>query len=368
MLYLGPGALAVMLLLAQTLMCPPGSDGLPAPASPSIAPAASVELSLHDGRLAALSGGLELGAWELPEAKPYRIVTPGPLAVVTTCNEDLEVTTIVASPTPASFPNMLPMLVEPLYAVLAELAIPDTALNGKTYLVNTEGEVVWSCQEGMLLRPSAGALPAKMFMFADTPGSTPMSPMGGKPELVLVDAQTGEELWRTSLATNYSPLDAQLLVADNGRGLLLLQYGYVNYGFVALDLQSGEALQSWQLAGQVASQMVYPGGFSRLAQLELDKQVVNLLVSNLGEAFELWSFDLRSLTLEKTPADPPQFYHDENDLSQGGMAIPGPPDPPFPQGILPTQFGAEWTIPALLDSEGRLLVVNGDEAFWLAYH
>ena len=364
----GAAALALAVWLAFATPCPTGSVGQPAPGSLPKEPAVQVQLRLEAGCLAVWTAGQEQAAWDLPAAVPYRIVTAGPPAVVTTCNQNLEVATIIASPNPVSYPNMLPMLVEAGYVVLAELEIPDTELNGGTALVNAEGLVVWSCTEGMLVQPAAGSLPAHTFMFADTPGSTAMSPLGSKPDLVLVDAQTGDELWRTSLVETHTPIDAELLAADNGRGLLLLQFGYLAYRFAVLDLQSGTILHSWKLTGQVASQLIYPGGFSGTAQLALGGGVVEILVVPNGGRFERWAFGLENLSLEKTRADPPQYYLDENENQQGGNAIPGPPNPPFPQGMLPTQFGTEWTIPALVDNDGRGLIVNGAGASWLGYN
>jgi hypothetical protein len=54
-----------------------------------------------------------------------------------------------------------------------------------------------------------------------------------------------------------------------------------------------------------------------------------------------------------------------NELPTGGAGPPSIRQPPFPQALLPAQGGGAWSIPALANSRGEVLVVAGAECLWL---
>ena len=146
-----------------------------------------------------------------------------------------------------------------------------------------------------------------------------------------------------------------------------LQYGYNAYEFMMFSLADGKIQGRKTLAGQPAYRIVYPGPDAEPAGCELQDGILAMLIYPASGEPERWLFDLGEYAIACEPWSGayPAGAREDNQLAAGGSGPPETAAPPFPQQLLPTQSGASWTIPALVDAEGRVFIVHGKTAEWV---
>ncbi|MBN2082510.1 PQQ-binding-like beta-propeller repeat protein [bacterium] len=329
------------------------------------------ELVVEAGALSYSDGRTVAALDDVTGAVPYRIVTTGPPALVTTANEQLEVTTWAVGEQCTAYPDMYPLVVQPPLAALAGLPVREYEYLGPVVLLDTGGQVAWRHDNAVLLwppdppaetdvaylaLPDARALAAGDLLF----------PLGEDPRLVAVEAATGRELWRTALEPLAAVAGVELWQLTAEDGLICLQYDYLAYEFVVFRRADGVLTARFKLVGQPATRLAYPGGFDDPLPLAYDGACVGVAVVNAEGSAQRWWFDLAAGTCETAQLTlPARAFSEENPLPIGGTGAPDPAAPPFPQHLLPTATGDTWRNAALVDAAGRVLVVTTEGCVWV---
>ncbi len=104
----------------------------------------------------------------------------------------------------------------------------------------------------------------------------------------------------------------------------------------------------------------------RYRGLSATGNTARLLVVDEREGAGEIVFDLAAGTMEFTPQDIiGPGTTEQNSLAVGGGAA-DPAAPPYPQSLLPTAYGADWQIPALVKGD-KFLLVEGQQASWVQF-
>jgi len=299
----------------------------------------------------------------VPDARPYRIVALGPPALATTCGPDLTPTTWAVSDTATAYPGMLPALCLPPLVALSPLPNLDDPDAPGVILLGPTGSVVWQAEAAELLLPETGEADRATAYIVSGKGDLAYN-FGAEPRFTAVEASSGHVLWQTALEPRSPVAGVVLWGADSAHGLLSLQYDYELYEFVRFDLRDGSLGERWQLVGQPAFSLVYPGPSDEPSSASLAGSKLSVLVFPQTGPREKWTFELASGEFARSPDQgaPPPSRREDNPLPEEGSGTPSPSAPPFPQRLLPTESGTAWRIPALLSPDGRALVVAGETA------
>lgn len=357
--------------LAGTCASPPDGSSGASEAVPAPSCRAAGELNFADGTLSYQCDGRQ--QWSRSqEAVPYRIVCLGPPALVTTAGPDLAIATLAVGDEIHRYPDMYPQLVRPPLVVLNGLPVVEEQADRRTVLLAADGTASWSAQRAQLLWPAAEPKDADVayFVVPDPAGVEAgtlelVYPWGQNPRLVAVAAGSGAERWRAPLKPSAPLADVELWGLSGEAGLLSMQYDYQVFEFAVFAQADGEQSSRQWLMGQPATQLVYPGEFSEPLGTAVGDSTVSLAVYTAEGNSERWTFDLDSGELAVAPFTPPaRASREENELPPGGAGPPPGRRPPFKQALLPTQGGRAWSIPALVNSRGEVLVVSGEECLW----
>lgn len=351
------------LLLAA---CPGMAERHAAPSAAEPAAGGVYELELRGDELQLLRGGQDACRLAADAPVPYAIVAAGPPALVTTCGADLAPVTYAAADPPVAYSDMLPLLCEPPLVALIPLPDMETFLPAGCTLLKPDGTVLWAAPGCELLAPETGVRdPSVAYIALSRDGDTLAT--FGRPHLAAIDTRTGRQLWDAPLDAPLATVEVLLWAIDDAHGLLSLQYGYDAYEFVVFDRASGKLGQRYALTGQPATRVVYPGAADEVSWVALHGTQAEVLVYPVQGGAQLWRFELAdgSLQQEAWTQALPAPRREDNALAVGGSAAPGPPQPPFVQGLLPAQSGDAWRIPALSDAMGRVLVIDAAGARWV---
>jgi hypothetical protein len=181
-----------------------------------------------------------------------------------------------------------------------------------------------------------------------------------------VDPATGEVLWRTEPPVLGAADDIELLCHTEGYGLLVLQYGYTMFQYLSVDLATGELTELYVLNGQPMVVIVQPGAMPRYRGLSASGTIAQMLLVDERKGAGEIEFDLAAGTYEFRPQHIPGPGTTEDNVLpvEGGLADACAP--PYPQSLLPTEYGSEWRIPALV-AGNRFLIVTGEKASWVDF-
>ncbi len=325
------------------------------------------ELELRGGELRLLRDGEQVCLLPAAQPVPYAIIAAGPPALVTTCGPELSPTTYAAGDPPLAYAEMLPQLCDPPLVALMPLPDMETFLAVGCTLLKPDGSVLWAGQECELLLAECGVHERGVAYIAQAKHGNALAALG-YPSLVAVDTQTGAQLWDIALDAPYETVEVVLWALDGAQGLLSLQYGHDAFEFMVFDRVTGKLGPRHALKGQPAARLVYPGPADEASWAELNGTHAEVLVYPVQGGPQLWRFELTdgSLTQEAWARELPASRREDNAHSVDGSGAPGPPQPPFAQQLLPTPAGAAWRIPALIDAQGRVLVVDSAGARWAA--
>lgn len=328
--------------------------------------AAHAKLVYGQGRLSIVRAGSPAIVIPANKPVPYAIIAQGPPMLVTTCGTDLRPVTFAAVAPPVAYPDTVPLLCDPPLVALMPLPDMETFEPVGCTLLKPDGAVQWQSQACELLTADCGVRVSDVAYIAMAQDGSALTPFGA-PRLVAIDTASGAELWRSDLAARDDTVDVHLWALDDQHGLLSLQYNYESYDFVTFDRLTGGLGARHSLSGQPAIRLVYPGPAEEPSQAQLTGGIARILMFPLAGRAEVWSFNLASgeLAQAKLAGEIPAPGREENTLPVGGNGAPGPAQPPFPQTLLPTQSGDNWSIPALLDETGRVLVVDAGGARWV---
>lgn len=334
------------------------------------------QLTYAHGELAYEHAGLPIWQEKRRGVRPYQIVALGPPVLVTALDAELQVTTWAMGDRAHRYSRHFPLVCQPPLVALA--ALPDSeylpAL-GCT-LLDADGYMLWAKRYGALLSPAAGPLDRETAYVAvadvaGLPAPDLLFPYGSSPYLAALSTTTSRTYWSASLKGDGPVADIQLWGLTAERGLLSLQYDYRRYEFISFDRRpagSGhvDLLDRWPLSGQPLTRIVYPGEFDEPVTVDIEDGVVSVAVFT-DARYERWEFDLSRGTLHREAAAPPEVVsREENELPDRGSGPPALVRPPFPQHLLPTAAAAEWRIPALVDKQGRVLVIDSHGAQWVS--
>ena len=313
------------------------------------------------------SGGAYV-AKEVPGALPYQVVAFGPPAIVTTVGPGLEVATWALADEAHEYRGMIPLVVEPPLIALAPVVLPYDSNVGALTLLAANGEAAWTSEHSELLWPEHTYAEPGVAYVVTTGGGDPLFPFGEQVGLVSVDASTGHVIWSQDLDAAFATAGVQLWALTEHWGLLSLQYGYESYEFISFSRKDGSLGLRRMLEGQPATSLVYPGPVEEPFEIKVDGEAIGLRVFLNEGISQWWAFDLAGGELARSGSAPPgAILREENDRAPGGSSVPGPDDPPFPQRMLPAAAGPSWTIPALVDGQGRVLVIGDDGAHWVSF-
>lgn len=302
------------------------------------------------------------------DAQPYQIVRLDSPALATTCGTDLTPCTIAIGPNGhiSTYPDWVPMIAQNPLIVLIPMASSavDTGLG--VQLLGADGGSLYRNDNAALLPPASDTGWEAAYFLESSTKDDLIFVYGADPALIAVDPASGKQLWRANLDPPSKVADAQLWAELERQLLIALQYDYELFEFISVDRANGSVLQRWQLTGVPGGESVYPGPVWIPVAPELDGTRATVVVFDDTElAWQRWTFDCVSGGLVRQDCEPPETLREENELPVGGKAIPGPGNAPFPQRLLPAASGASWTIDALTDNAGQVLVVDGTGAHWV---
>lgn len=312
--------------------------------------------------------GISIEAQLPPGAKilPYQTAALGDLALITQVDTSLEVSTwAIPAADPAAarrHENCLPLLVDGTRRALLELPDDSLALGGLR-LLGADGAAALSLQQAELLPPAAGEPGGLCFAALPGEGSSLIYPFGSRPQILAWDSASETELWRASLPTDFTCADLRMLAFSAESAVFMVQYDFEHFEIFCVD-SAGSARSCARLARQPAFVTTFPGGASRMAQVQiLPGGRLSILLAGGREQCVL---DLASGETSFGPASGGHGELEEaNSNPVGEPGVPGPEQPALPQGLLPTAAGAEWTIDALLNPRGEVLVLTSDGPQWL---
>ncbi len=302
-------------------------------------------------------------------ALPYQIVYTGQPALITTCAAELSPVTyaIGAASEITAYPGWVPQLAQGTLIALTPIADSVVGNGLGVQLLGTGGGVLYRNDAAVLLAPAGGAACATAYILEAGAPDDLIFPFGDAPRLMAVDTGSGECLWTTGLQPAAPAADAQLWAILDGQLLLSLQYDYELFEFLVLSRSDGTVLKRTQLKGIPAGANVYPGPVFDPQPPEISGPRARLAVYNdQAGAWQRWEFDCAAGTLEQQDCAPPVTLREENAHPVEGAGTPGPDGAPFPQRLLPAAAGAVWSIGALTDGAGRVLVVDSAGARWIA--
>jgi hypothetical protein len=298
---------------------------------------------------------------------PYRVVSSGDFAIVTTVGSDLAPTTWTTDGALVQrFDGMLPLLVKPPVFALGGLAADVSMANGGITLLNAAGGTAWHDPVADLLWPVSGGGGSSTFCIIASSDHDPVAPYGSAPQLARVQCPQGKELWRMKLPARGPVSDALLYGVGNKRAVLCLQYGYNEFDFIMLDLKSGRARVIRQIKGAVARQLRFPGQLTVPAGVTRSGELVSVLASDQQRGWLSLTFDLSTGRVKDGPGKGIPAFSEENSHPPGGNSIPDSAKPLFPQTLLPRAVGDKWAVPALLNIQGEVFVVTTTGAQWVA--
>jgi hypothetical protein len=345
------------LSLVALLACQSGAAGKPAVAK-------APRLQYQNGQLSFLSDG-QTHPLQSKAPLPYQIVASSDAySLVTTADAALAVATYSTDGVNVRrFPDMLPQVVQPPVCALFGLA--DSAADGATgmVLLGSRGEQVWRGQSADLLWPATGAPRRDVFCIAAGTDTNPLGIYGLQPALVRVNAASGAVLWRQPIPTDEYVEDAVVYGIGAKHGLLCLQYGTDLFEFFRFDVASGAMQTVYTLDGTPTYQNVYPGPIAEPLGVQLSGDSLQVTVTRVAGGWHQFTFDLAKGTVMMAKAQPQPLLSARNPHPNGGSGAAKPPL--FPQGIVPTQSGASWTIPALVNAKGQVFVTTADGANWV---
>lgn len=305
------------------------------------------------------------------EPLPYRIVCSSQPALLTTIDAALLPTTWAAAQQPCAYPGMLPVVSMPPLVALQQLPASSDAVATDLLLLGPDGTAIWRDTGCELLWPAAAEQdyleqPATAYVLRASIGDL-VFPYGSTPELLAISLPGGEPTWQLDLKAAGPVAGVELLCVSDTWGLLSLQYDYQIYELLRFQLSDGSLGPRWRLSGQLAARIVYPGALEEPLDVKLRGQRLSVAVIAGSQKYETWDFDLSAGKLHKYPLHtPPAIRREENSAAVGGDAAPDPAEPPFPQGLLPAASGEQWSIPALVSSQGEVLVIDADGARWIS--
>jgi len=381
-------AVWAVLLLALLSSCPgtaprhaqtqgslsPTSTPTPAPTGSSASSAAALgngQLRYDGQRLVWQDGTSPQSVACTVPPVPYQLTTDGPVKLVTALLPGLEPATCFAGTVVTPYRGYLPVRVDPPLIALEDLPSPLTGVHASLLLLRAEGTVLWRPPDGWHAELATSPLdsapqPAQAYVFC-WQGGTPLTPYGQTPELRRISL-TGSAAAVETLALNTTgpAADLVLLASSGSRVLVLAQLGADNYEFILGELAGTPAvIAHWPLGGQPITPLTYPGPAASYSGLVQDGAAVSLVVhdNSAQSALETWRFDLATGQLSNAPftgkVAPTADADNAHDHGAAG--------PPHPQTLLPTAGDPPWTIPALADGQGHVLVVHGDgSAEWAA--
>jgi hypothetical protein len=360
-----------LLLLLCAGTCAPPRAAVKAPPAPL---RVEGELVFAGGELEYRRAGA--ASWRLTaDAAPYQVVCLGPPALVTTAGSDLAVTTLAIGVGVHRYDGLYPLLAEPPLTALSGLPAAEGGVLTRTVLLDSDGMAVWSGDNASLLWPLAEPADSGVAYFAQagplssTHGAEPdlLFPWGDQTRLLAVDAASGALRWEVPLEPAGPVGGVELWGFSGGYGLISLQYDYRVFEFIVFSARDGALGARHRLRGQPATQLVYPGAFNQPLAVTAADGTVSLGVYPDGGGTERWQFALASGELLVEPAEQSApFAREDNDLPASGRGAPDPAAPPFPQALLPAAAGEAWQIPALVNSRGQVLVIDGGECRWIS--
>ena len=321
-------------------------------------------LQLKDGDLTLVSNGAahRIAA---KSAQPYRLVVSGAnYSLVTTCGSDLQVATYSTDGVNVrKLPDMLPQIVLPPVCALAGLASSEAGGTTGVTLLGPRGEPVWRDAQADLLWPVTGKPRSNAFCISAGSDTNPLGIYGLQPTLKRIACPAGTELWNAPLATENYVEDAILYGIGSKYGLLGVQYGVELHEFFTFDVTTGSAKSALLLEGAPLFRRWYPGPIPEPLGVELNGDDLTVTVLELDGGWKKLTFNLSSGSVKSVATKPLALLGEHNPHPDGGIGAAKPPL--FPQGILPMQFGAAWTIPALMNPKGQVFVVAGNGASWV---
>lgn len=350
---LSAGAIALALCAVGAWRC----VGTPA-AAPSNADAAGPRVA---GELRRKADGLfyidPSGAGHKLSAEatlPYCVVSLGPPVLLTAIGPDLLPATFAGAAGFSSYPGALPITCRPPVVALSGPLIG--AGEAVTFL-KPDGTAGLRVPAAQLLAPASGD-PGSLALLA-LPGSNAdeVWTLGEDPVLCAVDCSAMQERWRLRIECGLPVAGIDLLAQCEMGSLLALQHDYEKYSWTVVS-PAGKQRALAHFEGQPAVNLVWPGPVPEFSFLRCGGKDVQLAVHKSDGSPAVLSFDLSTGGIvEKQEAISGKPPRDERASLPSGQVR---------QGLLPTAAGDRWSIPALTDGQGRVLVVGPAGAGWVA--
>jgi hypothetical protein len=348
------------MLLLTAAACPKSTHT----ATERALPPQDAYLAFDSGTVRLISQGEAISTITRPGTVPYRVVREADPAIVTTCGANLVPRTFVIGSEISQFDDMLPQLVEPPVIVLFTVSAEEDTPGGRIVLIGLDGLPVYQSHNAQVLLPAEG--PAGSPVLVAPTADSFLKPFGETPTVLAVDPITGKIAWGVEPPVRTAPDDIELLCTTRGFGLLSLQYGYTLFQYLSVNLETGEMAELHDLGGQPFATIVQPGTMPAYRGLTASDGVAELLVFDEQLGAGMLSFDLAGGTVEFTAREVSGPVTVEENVMPIGGGLAQPEAPPYPQSLLPTEFGDDWTITALTDG-ARYLVIDGDGAAWVNF-
>lgn len=289
---------------------------------------------------------------------PYTLVSLGPPVLVTTIGEDLSAATYAGGEAISRFEGFLPICVDP---PVVALDIVEPEAEGILLLLNPDGTEGLRLPGAQLLPPASGET-AGLALVA-YPGIAPdlVWPLGEQPVIACVDCCQMQELWRVRLPAGLPVAGIDLVAQSNGGIVVALQHDYLRYSWLVVS-PAGKQLSYTGFDGQPSVDLLWPGPAHGFAELRCTSDWAELGVDTVDGRRTVLRFSLgdgmvtdTGRTFEVRP------QRDERELATvGGNTV-------VRQYLLPSAAGELWSIPALVNSQAEVLVVDKAGAHWVAW-
>jgi hypothetical protein len=358
-----PAALTYAILIVTLALGGPAAGGCDGQQRPRFEIFGS--LTLKNGELRLFGGGEANPPVRVKSPVPYRIVSMGDYAVVTTCGADLvPVTWTTDGDAVNRFDDTLPLIVQPPVAVLGGLPRDISGAGAGITLLGTGGRAAWHGDSADILWPVVGDSSGLAFCIIPSADADPIAAYGSDPQIVCVECPSGRERWRSSFPHTTPVYDATLYGVGSQKILVSVQLGYEDFGFYVFDLQTGKPTPYFEFTGALAVRSTYPGPQILPVGVTRKDDAISVTIYEQKQGWQRVTFDLgRSTGVSYTSVTPPGTLDESNPhpVESHGAAVP----PIFPQHVLPEPYGDAWTIPALMNAKNEILVVGSDGALWV---
>ena len=315
-----------------------------------------------------LVDGAETRLADAGEFRPFKLNRAAGCLVLSSLDAELQVDSwVLADDQPAAdaleLRGLLPINLGERHLAFASLPDPYAAQLPRLVVVNSEAQIVLDSSTASLLGPYCGDVDAGEFCILGWQQLNPDSGFLDAPWIAVHSCSDGAELIRWQPELPSALADLELLYQDEQQLLLLLMYDIYTWQILRFDRLDGSSQAVYDLPGQPMYDTLFPGRSSALSHCEMADGLLEL---------DVIRFEGGPLRLKIDPASNEAAAGSSIDSFPRNHNLPmNPADKSvnhyhLEQSLLPLTIDGAWHTPAILDSDGNLLMLAADGPYWLS--